>query len=72
MRGPSSEAIKAASLEAACENGRVRSVAPPFPLPEHAITLVWHPRFSDAPAHRWLREQVAAVARAIRSVSPRR
>ncbi|MEQ8454477.1 MAG: LysR family transcriptional regulator [Sandaracinaceae bacterium] len=61
-----------ASLEAACEDGRVRSVAPPFPLPEHAITLVWHPRFSDDPAHRWLREQVAAVARAIRSVSPRR
>lgn len=58
-----------ASLESVCDEARVRSMAPPMPLPEHAITLVWHPRFTTDPAHRWLREQLGGIARAI---SPRR
>ncbi|NNE20710.1 MAG: LysR family transcriptional regulator [Myxococcales bacterium] len=28
----------------------------PLDLPEHAITMIWHPRFTEDPAHRWLRE----------------
>lgn len=54
-----------AALEAAAD-ARVRSLAPPVALPEHAVTLVWHPRFDADPAHRWLRDQLAEVASGIR------
>jgi DNA-binding transcriptional LysR family regulator len=27
----------------------------PFPLPEFAVSLLWHPRMHADPAHRWLR-----------------
>ena len=35
---------------------------PPIPVPDHAITLCWHPRFSADAGHRWFREQLAGVA----------
>ncbi len=38
------------------------SLAPPIPLPEHAITMVWHPRFSEDPGHRWFRDTLAELA----------
>ena len=28
----------------------------PFAIPEHAITMIWHPRFREDPAHQWLRQ----------------
>jgi len=28
----------------------------PLEIPEHAITMIWHPRFTEDPAHRWLRQ----------------
>ncbi|HET7229586.1 MAG TPA: LysR family transcriptional regulator [Longimicrobium sp.] len=33
----------------------------PFPTPEITISLLWHPRMSADPAHRWLRECVLNV-----------
>lgn len=34
---------------------------PPMPIPNVAIAMVWHRRNSWAPAHRWLRDQIAAI-----------
>jgi len=33
----------------------------PLETPEHAITMIWHPRFTEDPAHRWLRERMIDV-----------
>lgn len=33
----------------------------PLDIPEHAITMIWHPRFTEDPAHRWLRELMIDV-----------
>lgn len=38
------------------------AVPPPLPLPEHALQLMWHERFSNDPGQRWLRELLGAVA----------
>lgn len=46
--------------------GRAVSLAPPVALPEHAVAMLWHPRFTEDPAHRWLREQLVAVTRDVR------
>lgn len=35
----------------------------PVRTPEIAISAQWHPRMDDDPAHRWLRQTVAAVCR---------
>lgn len=35
--------------------------APPMPVPEAIICIVWHRRSTNAPAHRWLREQIARL-----------
>ncbi|MGE0790312.1 MAG: LysR family transcriptional regulator [Sandaracinaceae bacterium] len=34
----------------------------PVAVPDHAVTMVWHPRYGDDPAHRWLRERVVAAS----------
>ncbi|HYC02153.1 MAG TPA: LysR family transcriptional regulator [Azospirillaceae bacterium] len=36
----------------------------PFPVPELAISLIWHPRMDADPAHRWLRACVREVCAA--------
>lgn len=33
----------------------------PLPLPDHAITLLWHPRYDADPGHRWLRGLLANI-----------
>lgn len=38
----------------------------PFPAPEVAISLLWHPRLDADPAHRWLRGLVLDTCAAIR------
>ena len=43
----------------------IRLVEPPFEIPMMAEAMFWHPRYTADPAHRWLREQVAAAARAV-------
>ncbi|XEY22036.1 LysR family transcriptional regulator [Azospirillum sp. HJ39] len=35
----------------------------PVRTPEFAISAIWHPRLQADPAHRWLRETIAAVCR---------
>lgn len=35
----------------------------PLPMPEFKISALWHPRLDADPAHRWLRDTVAAVCR---------
>jgi DNA-binding transcriptional LysR family regulator len=39
----------------------MHSVALPLPMPEIAISLLWHPRLDADPAHRWLRGCVRDV-----------
>lgn len=34
---------------------------PPFPMPTPVIGMYWHKRATNAPAHRWLRAQIAAL-----------
>jgi DNA-binding transcriptional LysR family regulator len=36
----------------------------PFESPQLRSIMLWHRRFDDQPAHRWLRQTVAAAARA--------
>ncbi|MEM1414942.1 MAG: LysR family transcriptional regulator, partial [Myxococcota bacterium] len=38
----------------------VQAHPPPLPLPSVPILLVWHRRSHEDPAHRWLRERLAA------------
>lgn len=33
----------------------------PFPMPETTVSLLWHPRLDEDPAHRWLRTCVREV-----------
>ncbi len=35
--------------------------APPLDLPAHAVTLLWHPRFTEDLGHRWLRDRLVRV-----------
>ncbi len=35
---------------------------PPIALPSFTVSMMWHERAHHDPAHRWLREQIAAVA----------
>ncbi|MEO0603685.1 MAG: LysR family transcriptional regulator [Myxococcota bacterium] len=34
---------------------------PPLPLPEHAMRMVWHPRYTTRPRHRFVRRVVTEV-----------
>ena len=43
----------------------VREVVPPLEIPGFAVSMYWHPQRTEDPGHRWLREQVAAVASAV-------
>ena len=44
----------------------------PLDVPEHAITMIWHPRFTEDPAHRWLRELMVDVTDGVPSLPPKR
>jgi DNA-binding transcriptional LysR family regulator len=35
----------------------------PFHMPQFTVSLLWHPRFSAEPAHRWLRDLILQVCR---------
>jgi DNA-binding transcriptional LysR family regulator len=41
----------------------LRSFAPPLAIPGFGVVALWHARLHQDPAHRWLREQIAATAR---------
>jgi DNA-binding transcriptional LysR family regulator len=44
----------------------------PLEIPEHGITMIWHPRFTEDPAHRWLRELLIDVTAEVPSLPPKR
>ncbi len=37
----------------------------PLDIPEHAITMLWHPRFTEDPGHQWLRERMVEVTQEV-------
>lgn len=41
---------------------RLRLLAPPIPLPEFSVSMVWHPQLNRNPAAAWLRERVREAA----------
>jgi DNA-binding transcriptional LysR family regulator len=43
----------------------------PLDIPEHAITMIWHPRFTEDPAHRWLRQLMLDVTHEVPSLPPK-
>jgi DNA-binding transcriptional LysR family regulator len=45
---------------------RLVTMPPPFALPKFQIAVAWHERSHDDPPHRWLREQLLAVAAELR------
>jgi DNA-binding transcriptional LysR family regulator len=47
----------------------MRSFALPFPIPEIAVSLLWHPRMNGDLAHRWLRGCVREVCQSLLSDS---
>ena len=44
---------------------RVMALPAPLRLPEHAIQMLWHERFSNEPGHAWLRDVLLDVAKSI-------
>lgn len=53
----------------------LRLLDPPLPLRPFALSMVWHPRHDADPAHRWLRDRLVAVTRAMDAMThpaPRR
>jgi DNA-binding transcriptional LysR family regulator len=44
----------------------------PIGIPEHAITMIWHPRFTEDPPHRWFRELMLDATNEIPSLPPKR
>lgn len=42
------------------------TMPPPLALPKFQIALAWHERNHDDPPHRWLRDQILAVAAEVR------
>jgi DNA-binding transcriptional LysR family regulator len=41
--------------------GRLKSLAPPVPIPPAEVAVHWHERFEADPGNRWLREQVVEL-----------
>jgi DNA-binding transcriptional LysR family regulator len=37
----------------------------PLHIPDHAITMIWHPRFTEEPGHRWLRQLMIDVTKGV-------
>ena len=61
--------LTAPSSLAKCSAGSKLASRPvPLKIPEHAITMIWHPRFTEDPAHRWLRELMVDVTTALPSL----
>ena len=46
-------------------NGQIRLVQPPRDFPRFAEAMSWNPLYDNDPAHRWLREELGAVAKHI-------
>jgi len=53
------------TLQRALGDLPVRSVPCPYPIPDHAIGMLWHERFAVDPAHRWFRDRLADLTTSI-------
>ena len=45
----------------------LRTFMPPLEIPGFSVVALWHPRLHKDPAHQWLRELLASVARDLRT-----
>lgn len=61
-----------ASLNELSTASALTCCAVPLELPAHAVTMMWHPRFTADPAHRWFRELMVDVTGAIPSLPPQK
>ncbi len=61
-----------ASLAKSSSASKLASRPVPLKIPEHAITMLWHPRFREDPAHRWLRSLMLEVTSKLPSLPKRR
>jgi DNA-binding transcriptional LysR family regulator len=43
------------------------SAPPPIPLPKLPMFMIWSRRDHDDPSHRWMREQIEAIAKPVSS-----
>ena len=64
FRGPG------AGTHAARQAAGFRVFEPPIAVPGFDVIACWHPRVSRHPAHRWLRELLATVAKRMASAGP--
>ena len=65
--------LTAPSSLAKCSAAATMTSRPvPFAIPEHAITMIWHPRFTEDRAHRWLRQLMIDVTRESPSLPTKR
>lgn len=44
----------------------LRTFVPPVEIPPFSVIALWHPRLTEDPAHRWLRELLVSVAKDLR------
>lgn len=49
------------TLDNALLDEELVSLSPPLPIPPFPFVQLWHNRFGEDPAHRWLREQMRQV-----------
>jgi len=55
------------TLARTAAKARLRVIEPPRELKPFTYFMSWHPRLTSEAAHAWLREQIRAVARSLRS-----
>ena len=53
--------VASRTLDNALLDEELVSLSPPLPIPPFPFVQLWHNRFGEDPAHRWLREQVRQV-----------
>lgn len=54
------------AAQAFARNAPLRVLKLPFAAPSFPIALLWHRRFDDVSAHKWLRELIIGLARRLR------
>ncbi len=60
------------SLSQCSTASTLASRSAPIEIPEHAITMIWHPRFTEDPPHRWFRELMLDATNEVPSLPPKR
>lgn len=53
---------------ALADYAEVRLLEPPFTVTPIELSMYWHPRSNDDPAHKWLRDSIRACARDLSSI----